>query len=533
MKPNRVESKIFSIKLIIIVIGIFFVATTGSKCHAQRTETDSKPNIVLINVDDLGYGDLSCYGAKKVHTPNIDQLAKDGRMFMDAHSASAVCTPSRYSLITGEYPFRKEGLSSPIFLKDPLVINPNQKTIASILKQSGYSTAVIGKWHLGFGTKKPVDWNAELKPGPLELGFDYYFGLPVVNSHPPFVYVENHHVVGANPKDPFVYDKKAETKYYIDKMHYSDIGGAKAAHQLYNDEKVGTTLKNKAIEWIVGQDKKKPFFLYFATTNIHHPFTPAPQFKNTSEAGRYGDFIHELDWIVGEILNTLDEQGLAENTMVIFTSDNGGMLNEGGQAAWRKGHRLNGDLLGFKFDAWEGGHRIPFIVKWPGKVPKSSVSDELICNVDMLATFAALTKTKLNRQEGKDSYNILPAFISEGKLDLRKDIILSPFKLSHTALRMGKWLYINEKGHGGFSGKNIGDHGLGGAAAHLLTKQINSEIESGELKVNAAPAQLYNLDADIGQKVNLYYEEAEIATKMKEALQDALNSERTAPLLKF
>ncbi len=297
------------------------------------------PNIVLINADDLGYGDLGCYGATKLQTPNIDKLAKEGRMFTDAHSASAVCTPSRYALLTGEYPIRHGNLNNPIFLKNKLVIDTQKETIASVLKKAGYATACIGKWHLGFGTTEPVNWNKPLNPGPNVLGFDYYYGVPVVNSHPPFVYVENHDVVGLTEADPFVYENKAKTREVFEKMNLDDIGGADNAHALYVDDQVGTHLKEKALGWMKEQ-KEKPFFLYFATTNIHHPFTPAPQFLGTSESGLYGDFVHELDWIVGEVMQTLKEMGVAENTLVIFTSDNGGMFNATRQKAWKDGHKL-------------------------------------------------------------------------------------------------------------------------------------------------------------------------------------------------
>ena len=258
----------------------------------------TKPNIVLIFADDLGYGDLSCYGAEKVQTPHIDQLAAEGRKYTDGHSAAAVCTPSRYAMMTGEYPFRI-GNSRPVFASSPLIIDTKKVTLSSVLQDAGYATSCIGKWHLGFGEKKP-DWNGELKPGPLELGFDYYYGVPVVNSHPPFVYVENHQVVGLVPEDPIEYGKKANTKEYPEKMHLGSMGGGDAAHALYIDDQVGTHLTKKATEWIV-ENKEQPFFLKLSTTNIHHPFTPHPQFVGTSQCGLYGDYIHELDWMVGEL----------------------------------------------------------------------------------------------------------------------------------------------------------------------------------------------------------------------------------------
>ena len=223
--------KIFPKSLILLLGSLFFIINSA---------TAAPPNVVVIFADDLGYGDLSCYGATKINTPHIDQLAAEGRRFTDAHSASAVCTPSRYNLITGEYAFRGNHWT-PVFLKVGLIIDPNQTTVADVMKRAGYETSIIGKWHLGFGKDTP-NWNGDLKPGPLELGFDYYFGVPVVNSHPPFVYVENHRVVGLVPEDPFVYGQTANTEVFPEKRKLDDIGGADAAHALYKDHEVGTKL---------------------------------------------------------------------------------------------------------------------------------------------------------------------------------------------------------------------------------------------------------------------------------------------------
>jgi len=475
------------------------------------------PNIVFINADDLGYGDLGCYGATKLHTPNIDKLAKEGRRFTDAHSASAVCSPSRYALITGEYPIRHGNLNNPVFLKSKLVIDTKKETIASVLKKAGYSTACIGKWHLGFGATEPCDWNKPLTPGPNDLGFDYYYGVPVVNSHPPFVYVENNHVVGFDEDDPFVYGKRAKTQEVFEKMNLDDIGGADKAHELYVDNQVGTHLKEKALSWMKEQ-KDKPFFLYYATTNIHHPFTPAPQFLGSSECGLYGDFVHELDWIVGEVMKTLEEMGVAENTLVIFTSDNGGMFNVTAQETWKLGHHINGDLLGFKFDAWEGGHRIPFIVHWPGKTKAGSVSDQLICNVDMLATFAALTGVELAEGQGQDSKNILAALTGETNKQLRDEVLLAAKKKSHLAVRKGQWLYIGAQGGGGFGSKQLGSHAFGGPAAISFTGYKNSDIENGKIKADAPPAQLYNIIDDVEETTNLYNKYPEVVAEMEAIL---------------
>ena len=492
-----------------------FIKLTASILLTTSAFAAEKPNVVLIFADDLGYGDLSCYGATKLKTPNIDKLAKDGRRFTDAHSASAVCTPSRYALMTGDYPLRI-GSSRPVFLKSGLVIDPEKQTLADVMKSAGYATACIGKWHLGFGEKTP-DWNGDLKPGPLEVGFDYYYGVPTVNSHPPFVYVENHKVVGLLPDDPLVYDQPAKTQKIHEKMGLAQIGGGDAAHALYDDYQVGTHLTEKAVAWIK-QQKKNPFFLYFATTNIHHPFTPAPRFQGTSECGPYGDFVHEFDWMVGEIVKTLDEQGVADNTLIIFTSDNGGMFNETGQDAWDAGHRLNGELLGFKFGAWEGGHRVPFIAKWPGKIKAGSVSSQLICNIDMVATMSAITGVKIQDGQAIDSVDVLAALTGDGTDVVRENLVLAPSKATTLGIRMGKWMYINSQGSAGFSGKKRGSHAFAGPAAISYAGYTNSDIKNGKIKEDAPHAQLYDLEKDLKQTTNLYNENPEVVKEMEAIL---------------
>jgi len=489
--------------------------TTVCVLWAFVVQAAPPPNVVIIFADDLGYGDLSCYGATKVQTPNIDRLASQGRRFTDAHSASAVCTPSRYALMTGVYPHRY-GHNRPVFLRTGLIIDTERQTVADLMKDAGYATACIGKWHLGFGKGAP-NWDGELKPGPLELGFDYYYGVPVVNSHPPFVWVENHRVVGLAKDDPFVFGKKAKTREFFEKMGLNQIGGADAAHALYDDEAVGTTLVKKATDWIKAK-KDSPFFLYLATTQIHHPFTPAPRFKGTSQCGPYGDFIHELDWMVGEVMQTLEDQGVADNTLVIFTSDNGGMFNVGGQNAWDAGHHMNGELLGYKFSAWEGGHRVPFIVRWPGKVKGGTTSDQLVSNIDFFATMAALTGSKVRKGQGQDSVNILPALTGDPSRPLRDHIVLSPFKPTHLSVRKGKWMYIGAQAGGGFTAAKRGAHAFGGPAAITYAGRTNSDIENGKIKKGAPPAQLYDLENDVAQTTNVYREHPEIVEELKALL---------------
>ncbi|MGJ8650123.1 MAG: sulfatase family protein [Opitutaceae bacterium] len=488
----------------------------------QFASAEQLPNVVLIFADDLGYGDLSCYGATKVQTPNIDKLAAEGRRFTDAHSASAVCTPSRYGMLTGEYPFRAnggKGLWGPCSHFQSLLIDTNKLTLGKLFKDKGYATAVVGKWHLGFGTGK-TNWNKPLRPGPLELGFDYYFGIPKVNSGFPYVYVENDRIVGYDPNDPITFKPPfSKTTTYPEeagKKTPNKVGGAKKAHAIYDDEKTGTLLVKKAVTWIEA-NKEDPFFLFFPSPNIHHPFTPAEQFKGTSQAGLYGDFIHELDWQVGEIVKCLEENGLAENTLIIVTSDNGGMFNRGGQDAFQDGHRVNGDLLGFKFGVWEGGHRVPFIAKWPGKIQPGSVSDQLISGVDMLATFAAVTGQTVVADQVADSINVLPALVGDPDSPLRETLVISPNKPSHLSIRQGKWMYIPAQGSGGFTGKP-GSHGAGGPACISFVGSENSDIEDGKIKKNAPPAQLYDMDADISQSTNLYSQYPEVVQEMETLL---------------
>jgi arylsulfatase A-like enzyme len=507
-------------------ISIVLCFLIASLLSCKQEEKPEQPNVIVIFADDLGYGDLSSYGATKLKTPNIDKLAQDGRRFTDAHTASPVCSPSRYCLLTGEYAFRKD-YYWPVFFQSGLTIDESKTTVADVFKKAGYSTACIGKWHLGFG-KDTVDWNGDLKPGPLELGFDYYFGVPVVNSHPPFVYVENHKVVGLVAEDPFVMGQRAITQEFPEKLNLDDIGGAQAAHDLYKDREVGTKITEKSIEWIKSH-KDEPFFLYMATTNIHHPFTPAERFLGTSDCGMYGDFVHELDWMVGEVVNALEESGISDNTMIIFTSDNGGMFNAGGQEAWKQGHRLNGELLGFKFGAWEGGHRVPFIVKWPNELKANTTSDQLVSTVDLLASMAALVDVPLTTDDGIDSYNVLPALLGQSEEEIRDHLILAPTQEPNIALRKGKWVYIGAQGSGGYNNKRDTEYVRGGPGAHLLTKQVNSDIENGAFKKDAPPAQLYDLEADLSQTQNLYHQHPEVVKEMEELLEEYKVSERTAP----
>jgi len=506
-----------TIRLVAILAGLSWLLLSWG--NSVAASAPRPPNILLINADDLGYGDLGCYGATQLKTPHIDRLAREGRRFTDAHSASAVCSPSRYGLLTGQYPLRKN-FWGPINLYQPLTIDAEQPTVASVLKSAGYATAIIGKWHLGFGRGR-TDWNKPLKPGPLEVGFDYFFGIPTVNSGPPAVYVENHSVVNFDPADPFVPGQESVTQRWPEKGGYESIGGARAAFESYRDEEVGTTFAGKAVAWIERQQQQaadQPFFLYLATTNIHHPFTPAPRFIGSSGCGRYGDFVHELDWMVGELLSCLDRHGLAENTLVVFTSDNGGMLHQTGQHAWKRGHRLNGDLLGFKFGAWEGGHRVPFIVRWPGRVPGGSTSTALVSQIDLITTFAAAAGAVVSPDAVVDGVNQLAEFTGTATSRSRTALVISPNSPRHLTLRQGRWLLIPAQDEGGFQGKKPGDHLLGGAAAQQFTGLVNSDVIGGQIRPDAPPIQLYDLAADPRQTTNLAVQQPGVAERMLDEL---------------
>lgn len=523
-------SNLFQMSGLFLLVGFALTSASHTLFAAEKM-----PNVVLIYVDDLGYGDIGCYGATKVRTPHIDRLAKEGRRFTDAHSASAVCTPSRYALLTGEYPVRAhagKGAWGPLPTTSGLIVDTNTLTIGKVFKNKGYATACLGKWHLGFkqGTN---DWQVPLRPGPQDVGFDHYFGVPLVNSGSPYVYVEDDTILGYDPSDPLIYGGKplSPTPTFppeASRKSPNRFGGALEAHKIYNDEKTGSLLTERAVNWI-SKNKDNPFFLYFSTTNIHHPFTPSPRFKGTSDCGLYGDFIHELDWMVGELLKSLEDNNLSENTLVIFTSDNGGMLNRGGRDAIQAGHKINGDLLGFKFGVWEGGHRIPFIAKWPGKIEAGSESDQLICQVDMLATFMALTNQDAKSLTGKDSINILPALLENPASPLRTELLLAPRQERNLAIRKGKWMYIGSRGSGGFTGSKPHQHAWGGPAAAEFAGSVNSDIENGRLRKDAPPAQLYNLDEDLTQTKNVYRDHPEVVKEMETLLNSYRPKKNAAP----
>ncbi|MGQ9650034.1 MAG: sulfatase family protein [Phycisphaerae bacterium] len=418
----------------------------------------SSPNILLLYADDLGYGDVGCYGATRVRTPNIDRLAEQGLRFTDAHSPAATCTPSRYSLLTGEYAWRRKG-TGVLPGNARMIIEPGRTTLASILKKAGYTTGVVGKWHLGLGGDK-LDWNGEIKPGPLEIGFDYCFLIPATGDRVPCVYVENHRVVGLDPADPIKvsYDEPigdeptGKEHPELLKMHpshghdqtivngISRIGymtGGEAARWI--DEDMADVITDKAIAFIE-RNRARPFFLYFATHDVHVPRVPHPRFVGKSEMGPRGDVIVQFDACVGRILDALDRQKLTDSTLVILTSDNGPVVDDGyhDQAVEKLGeHRPAGPWRGGKYSNFEGGTRVPFVVRWPGRV-KPGTSDALISQVDFVASFAAFTGQSLGQDDAPDSMNVLSALLGESKIG-RDHLVQQAGALS---LRKGTMKYI-------------------------------------------------------------------------------------------
>ncbi len=428
------------------------------------SKKESPPNIVFILADDVGYGDLVCYGATHVQTPNLDRLAHEGVRFTDAHSTAAVCTPTRYSLLTGQYAWRNPAAEHILSGVAPLSISPKQPTIASLLKQAGYKTGVVGKWHLGLGTQeKLVDFNIEIKPGPLDIGFDYAFIIPATGDRVPCVFIENREVIGKESSDPIEvrYDHKVGDdptglehpellKIKADESHSKTIvngisrigymtGGNKAR---WIDEEIADTLTTKAQEFIKDH-QHQPFFLYLATHDIHEPMVPHPRFRGTSKCGTRGDVIQELDWTVGQVIKTLDELGLTEKTLVIFASDNGGAIKDTYDDGTNPLHSLqppNGTLRGQKGTLYEGGHRIPFIARWPGHTQAGTVSDSLIGLVDMPATLAALAGVGMDQEAAPDSFNVLPSILGEDRTTPpRNHLVLQANGPEQLALRQANW----------------------------------------------------------------------------------------------
>lgn len=451
----------------------------------SKTEVESiteKPNIVFIYLDDLGYGDVGAYGATEINTPNIDKLAHDGLKFTNGYATSATCSPSRYAILTGTYPWRNE--KAKILAGDaPLLIGLDQPTIPKMLKDKGYQTAVVGKWHIGLGSGS-VNWNEQVKPGPNEVGFDYSYIMAATQDRVPTVYVEDGHVVNLDPEDPIQvsytdklvgeptgYANPELATMKADKQHNNTIvnGVPRIGHMLggksarWSDIDMADHFLEKAQAYVKKQkDTDDPFFLYYALQQPHVPRTPHPRFEGATGLGPRGDVIAEADWVIGEFINSLEKEGLLENTLIVFSSDNGPILNDGyeDQAEELLGdHTPSGIFRGGKYSLFEAGTRVPFVVYWKDKV-KAGVSDALVSQIDLFSSLANLVGSE---QTTPDSQNLLDVFLGK-KADGRESYIVEA--MSRTAFKQGDWVMIPPyKGPQKMWGKDVE---TGNSKKHLL-----------------------------------------------------------------
>ncbi|WP_428666668.1 sulfatase family protein [Runella sp.] len=473
----------------------------------------TRPNVIIIYADDLGYGDVSCYGAKKVSTPNIDKLAKAGLRFTNAHTTSATCTPSRYSMLTGEYAWRKQGTGVATGDAAALIL-PGRSTLPLVFQQAGYKTGVVGKWHLGLGPQGGPDWNGEIKPSPLDIGFDESFIMAATGDRVPCVYVENRRVVNLDPADPIKVSFKepigneptGRAHPELLKMKHSHghdftivngigrIGymtGGKSAR--WKDEDMADIFTEKAVSFIE-KHQSEPFFLYFSTQDIHVPRVPNQRFVGKSGMGARGDVILQLDWTVGEVMKTLDKLNLTKNTLVIFSSDNGPVVDDGYQdqaVELLNGHTPAGTLRGGKYSAFDAGTRVPFIVCWPMQV-KAGVSDALVSQVDLLASFAAMTGQKFDATTAPDTKDYLSTFLGKDKKG--RDYLIE--HAGTFSIIKGNWKYIEP--------------------SNRAKKSIETNTELG----NDPQPQLYDLAKDIGEKNNLAEANPEKVKELQELLKE-------------
>lgn len=501
------------LRLLLQFIATVIVLSGGSFAFGQSKETP--PNIIFVLADDIGYGDLGCYGATAIKTPNLDRIAKEGIRFTDAHTPATMCSPTRYALLTGQYPFRHTPVARGVLSGvSPLCIAPGTLTMPAMLKQAGYATGCVGKWHLGLGTDM-TDYNAPLKPGPLEIGFDYFFGLAATGDRVPCVYLENHGVVGYDPKDPIQVSFGQPVGEDPTGANRPDLLKVKPSHGHNNTivngiSRIGYMSGGKAARWIdedmadvftrkavgfIEQNKNRPFFLYYATHDAHVPRVPHPRFKGKSLHGTRGDTIQQLDWSIGELLKTLDRLKLTRKTLIVFTSDNGGVMDDGyidGTQDDKSGHRCNGVLRGFKTQLYEGGHRVPFVARWTGKIGKGIVSPALIAVQDMYATFAALTNQTVPQGVARDSINVLDSLLGKSMTSRRETLVMLAGNGS-LAIRKGAWKLI--------------------PAQSLPANRPNA----------ARKDELYNLETDLPEQTNLAEQHPERVAELKALLQAERN----------
>ena len=505
------------------LLACLFIMTGLNSAQAQQNE--ALPNILFILADDLGYGDVACYNPESIiPTPNLDKLAADGMRFTDAHSPSTVCTPTRYSILTGRMQFRTGMRGVFTGAGGPCLIEQDRLTLPQMLKNKGYTTACIGKWHIGmsFFDKKgkritdqgingvqQIDYTRPIPDGPLHRGFDKFYGtVSCPTTDWLYAYIDGDRI----PVPP----TKLIDKKKLPKHPYSRDCRPGMVAKNFNHEEVDLVFLDKSkhfLESHVKNNPQKPFFLYHSMQAVHLPSFPAEQFKGKTKAGPHGDFIFEMDYIVGELLKTLDSLGVADNTLVIFASDNGPEVTT--TINMRKTHKHDGarPWRGFKRDQWEGGHRTPFIAKWPGKVKRGTTSDQLLSLTDIMETCARIVSTKLPNNAAEDSYNMLPVLLgTQSDIPVRKHMLQQTHTLA-LSIREGQWKYLDHQGSGGnkYKAPRLKAYSLKGSDPQV----------SG---------QLYNLTTDPGETKNVYSKHPEIVKRMKAQLEEFKKNGRSAPL---
>jgi arylsulfatase A len=456
----------------------------GAPVAWQAARPETRPNLIYILADDLGWGDLGCYNAASaIPTPNADRLASQGIRFTDMHSPSAVCTPTRYGILTGRYCWRSRLKKGVLWGYSPNLIEAGRMTVPSLLKSRGYYTAGLGKWHLGLGNREQTDYSQPLRPGPREHGFDYYFGIPASLDMDPYLYFENDRVVEA---------PTAHTEGRNKPRGVFWRAGAIAPH--LDLEQVLPALTDRAVRLIRERAAQptQPFFLYVALPSPHTPWLPLPAYRGQSKAGDYGDYVAEVDDMVGKILRAIEEARIGDHTLVVLTSDNGADWKLEDKA--RYAHLANATWRGEKADIWDGGHRIPFIARWPGHIRPNTVSTELGCLTDLLGTVAGLLGQTLPDSAGEDSYNLLPALLGTNSKPIREAIVHHSSE-GMFAIRQGQWKLELGLGSGGFSPPQQVDPAPGGPVG-----------------------QLYDLASDPAEQYNLYQKRPEIVDRLSSLL---------------
>ncbi|HUV97496.1 MAG TPA: arylsulfatase [Acidobacteriaceae bacterium] len=460
---------------------------------AAALKGGSRPNVVYILADDLGWGDMDVYNSHSaIPTPHCNAFARQGMRFTDMHSASAVCTPSRYAILTGRYPWRSRLKKGVLWGESPNLIEVGRMTVPSMLKADGYYTAGVGKWHLGLGDAEKTDYTKPLRPGPISHGFDYYYGIPASLDMNPYLYFENEHVV----EQPTTEDPGSKTPrgvFWRPGLRAPDLEFPQVLPTL--TRKVVDILHQRA------EHKQQPFFLYFALPSPHTPWVPLPEYHGKSGAGDYGDYVVEVDAMIGRVLDTIHELGFDDNTLVVITSDNG--------ADWKPGdierypHRANADWKGEKADVWEAGHRIPFVARWPGHIPANTVCNETGSLTDLMGTLSAILHQPLPPNAGEDSFNLLPALLHQPHRPIRTSII-DESNLGMMTIREGDWKLELGLGSGGFS-----------------------EPREVEPAPGGVQGQLYNLADDPRELYNLWARRPEIVQRLTRMLNEQMASGHT------